>query len=433
MRIGRPKIRHAIFVLGLVLACLTQSSLTQSRLRFDFGAGTSVVGRTLVQASDLYTIERGFGFEPEGVVICVANGGKTAAGFCGSNTPFYFSAAVPEGNYRVTIAFGSKTDASVTTVKAELRRLMLERVETAKGKFATASFVVNVRTPAIAGGGEVKLKDRERMTEWRAWDEKLTLEFDNSHPIIDSIDIERVDVPTIFLLGDSTVCDQPLEPYASWGQMLPRFFGSGVAIANHAESGESLRSSLGAKRLDKVLSLIKPGDYLVVQYGHNDEKEKGPGVGALTTFKADLKFFVESAKKKGASVILITPVQRRTFDQNGKITNSHGDYPEAVRQAAYEEGVRMIDLNAISKVLYESLGKDGSGILFKQDDGTHHNNYGAYELAKCIVEEIRKSHLPIAKFLLQNLPAYDPTRPDPIEKFAVPASPMIADIKPPGN
>ena len=82
-------------------------------------------------------------------------------------------------------------------------------------------------------------------------------------------------MPTIFLLGDSTVCDQPLEPYASWGQMLTRFFGLGVAIANHAESGESLRSSLGAKRLDKILSLIKPGDYLLIQYAHNDEKEKG--------------------------------------------------------------------------------------------------------------------------------------------------------------
>ena len=153
-----------------------------------------------------------------------SNGGKGGLGYCGSNKPFYFSAAVPEGNYRVTVTLGNKTDASVTTVKAELRRLMVEKVETQKGKFATESFIVNVRTPNIPGGGEVKLKDRERTTEWLAWDEKLTLEFNNSHPIVDSIDIERVDVPTIFLLGDSTVCDQPLEPYASWGQMLTKIF-----------------------------------------------------------------------------------------------------------------------------------------------------------------------------------------------------------------
>src|SRR5437763_1413299 len=251
-----------LLLFTIILSASAATLDAQTSLKFDFGAGKNVAGRTRVQAADIYSKDRGFGFEPGADIVCSASGGKAGSGYCGSNKPFYFSAAVPEGNYKVTINFGSKTDASMTTVKAELRRLMLEKVETQKGKFATESFIVNVRTPLIAGVGEVKLKDRERTTEWPAWDEKLTLEFNNSHPIVDSIDIERVDVPTIFLLGDSTVCDQPLEPYASWGQMLTRFFGGGVAIANHAESGESLRSSLGAKRLEKVLSLIKPGDYL---------------------------------------------------------------------------------------------------------------------------------------------------------------------------
>ena len=180
-----------------------------------------------------------------------------------------------------------------------------------------------------------------------------------------------------------------------------------------------------AKRLDKVLSLIKPGDYLLIQYAHNDEKEKGEGIGAFTSFKTDLKYFVESARKKGANVVLITPVQRRTFDPNGKITNSHGDYPEAVRQAAKEENVPLIDLNAMSKELYEALGKDGSGILFKQGDGTHHDNYGAYELAKCIVEGIKANKLAIAKYLVKDAPVFAPTHPDPVAKFGVPASPII--------
>src|SRR5262249_41994846 len=161
----------------------------------------------------------------------------------------------------------------------------------------------------------------------------------NSHPAVSSIEIERVDdIPTIYLLGDSTVCDQPSEPYNSWGQMLPRFFEPSVAIANHAESGESLKSSLAARRLDKVLSLMKPGDYLFIQYAHNDEKEKGEGVGAFTTFKSDLKTFVTEARKRGGIPVLITPVQRRTF-ASGKITNSHGDYPEAVRLVAREDNV----------------------------------------------------------------------------------------------
>ncbi len=202
---------------------------------------------------------------------------------------------------------------------------MLEKVETARGKFTTEIFIVNVRNPQFPGG-EVKLKDREKTSEVWAWDDKLTLEFNNAKPTIDAITIEKIEVPTIFLLGDSTVTDQPGEPYSSWGQMLTAFFKPEIAIANNAESGESLRSSLGAKRLDKVLSQLKKGDFVFIQYGHNDEKEKGEGVGALTTYKKSLKNYVEAVKAKGGNVVLITPMHRRTFDENGKITNSHGDY-----------------------------------------------------------------------------------------------------------
>ncbi|MGH9820161.1 MAG: rhamnogalacturonan acetylesterase, partial [Pyrinomonadaceae bacterium] len=330
-----------LFLLPFVLIVASGAATGQSRLRFDLGAGRATAGYTQVQASDIYSVEKGYGFEPGSDVRCSAKGGKTTGGFCSSSKPFYFSAKLPEGNYRVTITLGSGDGPSEMTIKAELRRLMIEKVETQKGKFAERSFIVNVRTPRISTGGEVKLKDRENASEKWAWDDKLTLEFNGSRPTIDSINIQRVAVPTIFLLGDSTVCDQPSEPYASWGQMLPRFFDDKVAVANNAESGESLRSSLGAKRLEKVLSLMKPGDYLLIQYGHNDEKEKGEGVGAFTTFKSSLKQFVEATRKKGGIPILITPVQRRTFDANGKITNSHGDYPEAVRQTAKEENVPM--------------------------------------------------------------------------------------------
>jgi lysophospholipase L1-like esterase len=416
----------------LVASGASVSTYAQSAFRFDFGGGDAL-HHTVIRSTDIYTKERGYGFEPGADVKCSARGGKTAAGFCSSDKPFYFSVAVPEGNYKVRVTFGDKEAPSVTTVKAELRRLMLEKVETRKGEFAKASFIVNVRAPRIARGGEVKLKDREKTTEWWAWDDKLTFEFNNSHPSISSIEIKPAKVPTIFLLGDSTVCDQPLEPYASWGQMLTRFFGSDVAIANHAESGESLRSSLNAGRLEKVLSLMKPGDYLLIQYGHNDEKEKGEGVGAFTTFKATLKHFVGEAKKKGGIPILITPVQRRTFGENGKLTNSHGDYPEAVRQAAREANVALIDLNAMSKELYEAFGKEDSGVLFKDGDGTHHNNFGAYELAKCIVEAIKTNKLAIAEYLIKGLPTFDPRHPDSAASFRVPSSPAITDIKPPGN
>ena len=348
---------------------------------------------------------------------------------CTSEQPFYFSVALPEGNYNVTVTFGGAEAATTTTVKAELRRLMLEKVDTAPGGAVSRTFTVNIRTPQIAGGGEVRLKDRERTSEIWAWDEKLTLEFNNARPSICTIEITPVDnVPTVFLLGDSTVADQPLEPYNSWGQMLPRFLRSGVAIANHAESGESLRSSLAARRLDKVLSLIKPGDYLFIQYGHNDQKEKGEGIGAFTTYKNDLKKFVSEARRRGATPVLVTSMHRRNFDADGKVVNTLGDYPEAVRQVAREENVSLIDLHAMSKLLYEALGTEGSSVAFKSGDGTHHNNYGSYELARCVVEGIKASKLGLAKYLAKDARPFDPRRPDPVAGFNVPASPQRTNV-----
>jgi len=413
-----------------------QSSASKTSFKFDFGPGKVAPDYIRVLPTTIYSREQGYGFEPGAKISGIDRGGNDAlrGDFCTSDQPFFFSVALPEGNYTVTVTFGDAAGETATTVKAELRRLMLEKVQTSRGKFETQTLTVNLRTPQIAGGGEVKLKDREQTTEIWAWDEKLTLEFNNTHPVVNAIEITRVDdVPTIFLLGDSTVCDQPSEPYNSWGQMLTRFFKPGVAIANHAESGESLKSSLGARRLDKVMSLMKPGDYLFIQYGHNDEKEKGEGIGAFTSYKADLKRFIAEARKRGGIPVLITPVQRRTFDVQGQITNSHGDYPEAVRQAAKEENVPLIDLHAMSKLFYEALGPEPSKLAFKEGDGTHHNNYGSYQLAKCIVEGIKANHLGIVKFLVSDVPPFDPRHPDPLDSFKVPVSPQRTTVAPLGK
>lgn len=445
MRIPNERLRVVVLILaalGLLYAvektkatrAQTQNA-NQTTWQFDFGPGKVAPGYTQILPTTIYSKELGYGFEPGSGVTCVDRGGQDPlrSDLCTSDRPFFFSVALPEGNYNVTVTFGDANQSTTTTVKAELRRLMLEEVHTAPGGFVTRTFTVNVRTPQISTGGEVRLKERERTSELWAWDEKLTLEFNNQRPTVCAIEIVRADVPTLFLLGDSTVCDQPLEPYNSWGQMLTRFFKSGIAIANHAESGESLSSSLGAKRLDKVLSLIKPGDYLFIQYGHNDEKEKGEGVGAFTTYKTTLKHFVAETRNRGGIPVVITPVQRRTFDAQGRITNSHGDYPEAVRQLAREERVPMIDLHELSSKLYEAWGPEASKRSFAPNDGTHHNNYGSYELAKCVVEGIRANKLGLMKYLATDLAAFDPSHPDSIDAFTVPASPQNAKVKPPGS
>ncbi len=394
----------------------------------------------------VYTSERGYGFEPGAKVEALERRGE---GLVTSDQPFLFSVALPEGNYNVTITLGDPDGTSSTTVKAESRRLMLERVETKQGELATRTFTVNVRNARIDHGsnGEVKLNGREREPSARHWDDKLTLEFNGARPCLDALEITAApDAITVYIAGDSTVTDQTREPWAAWGQMLPRFFKPGVAIANHAESGRALRSFQNEKRLDKILSTIKPGDYLFIQFAHNDQKEKGPNVGAFTTYKASLEHYIDEARKRGARPVVVTAMHRRTFDERGKIRNSLGDYPDAVRQTAREQRVPLIDLNSMSQAFYEALGPETSkrafvhyaagslpGLRQALADNTHFNAYGAYELARCIVEGIKTNHLDLATFLIEGIPPFDPAHPDPIDSFNLPASPSATNDAPEGR
>jgi lysophospholipase L1-like esterase len=403
---------------AIVFVTLATAAAQPASYKFDFRSREAAPGHTKVLSSTLYTDELGYGFEP----------GSS------DNPPFYFSLKVPdEGNYKVTVTLGDSARESTTTVKAELRRLMLEQVHTAPGEFATRSFIVNTRTPHISGGAEVRLKDREKTSETWAWDNRITLEFIGARPAVAAIEIEKADnLPTLYIAGDSTSTDQAREPFNSWGQMLTRFFKPDIAVANHGESGESLRGFVAERRLAKLMSVIQPGDWLFIQMGHNDQKEKGEGVGAFTTYKSSLKQFIAEARQHGATPVLITPMHRLILDADGKIANSLGDFPEAVRQTAKDENVALIDLNAMSKPFYEALGPQEAHQAFAGKDTTHHSDYGSYELAKCIVQGIKDAKLPIAKYLVDT-PAFDPAHPDPVASFDVPAEPMLRVEKPYGN
>jgi lysophospholipase L1-like esterase len=344
---------------------------------------------------------------------------------------------LPEGNYDVTVTFATGT---VTTVKSESRQLMLEKV--AGG---THTFTVNIRTPSIAGGGKVSLKPREIGVPH--WDDKLELEFLGENPSARSLQVTpTTNAITVYLAGDSTVTEQPKEPWAGWGQMLPRFFKQGVAVANHAESGLSLGTFRGSHRLEKVLSTMKAGDYLFIQFGHNDQKEKGEGVGPFSSYKTNLIEFVEAARKHGGIPVLVTPMERRRFNEAGKPYGTLAEFAEAVRQVGAEENVPVIDLNAMSLKFYEALGPENSKKAFVhypagtypgQDkelkDDTHHNAYGGYELAKCVVEGIKANVPELAKHLRNDTPPFDPSQPDPPEAFDLPASPVVVSEKPEGN
>jgi lysophospholipase L1-like esterase len=352
-----------------------------------------------------YDSTRGFGFEPD------------ASG--------RFSLQVPEGNYRVTLRIGGNGRHTIAKVFAEQRRLMFEDLNIARGKFVERSFIVNVRSPELpslpanaTGGTSVRLKSREMGSY--SWDDKLTLEVAGEAKI-QWLRIAPAQVPTLYLAGDSTVTDQAVAPNASWGQMLPRFFAADIAVANHAESGETLKSFLTELRFDKLLSNLRAGDWVMIQFGHNDQKSHWPQTyaAAATTYRSYLRAYIAEVRLRGATPILVTPPERRNFDASNRIVDSLGDYPEAVRAIAREQAVALLDLNSMSRSFYEALGPELAPRAFADDgrDRTHHNEYGAYALARMIVEGLRAADPALTAGLADHLAPdaghFDPSHPPP--------------------
>ena len=412
----------------------TARAQQQWPLQFDLGGQAHRAGYTQVLPGTVYNDQVGYGFD---------------LGTNPSAPPFYFSVRVPEGNYNVTVTLGDKNAPTTTTIKAECRRLMVEKVTTAKGKFTTCRFTVHVRDSIIRENGmtrPVRLKSREYA--YLHWDNKLTLEFGNTAPVVSAIEITPVaDIPTVFLAGNSTVVDQAEEPWAAWGQMIPAFFQPGkVAIANYAESGETLKAFVGERRLAKLWSMAHRGDYLFIEFAHNDQKQGANHLDPFTTYKAELAWYISEARHRGMIPVLVTSMHRRNFDPTGHIVNTLGDYPAAMRELAKDSSVACIDLNAMSRQLYEAWGPEQSIHAFVhypahtfpgQDqelkDDTHFNAYGAYELARCVSEGIRDQVPALAKDLKVDLPRFDPAHPDALADFHLPMSGRVAVRRPDGD
>lgn len=419
-----------LIILGLSLAV----SAGAQNYKFDFTPGKKAKeGYVKVTPADRYDEKKGYGYD-----LIASPDGKSKA-------PFFFSVAVPDGNYRVTAVVGSKRSVGETSVRGESRRLFFENVKTRKGELLPCTFTINKRDKHISEKEDVRIKPRERSK--LNWDDKLTLEFNGDAPQVAELIIDRVeDVPTVFLCGNSTVVDQDNEPWASWGQMVTRFFTDSVCFANYAESGESANTFISAGRLKKALTQMKPGDYIFMEFGHNDQKQKGPGKGAFYSFMTSLKTFVDEARARGVQPVLVTPTQRRSFDENGKIKDTHLDFPDAVRWLAEKENIPLVDLHAMTRILYEAMGVEESKRAFVHypantypgqnrvlADNTHFNPYGAYQIAQCVIEGMKKVDLPIVKFLRTDYEGYDPAHPDALENFKWNSSPFTEIEKPDGN
>jgi lysophospholipase L1-like esterase len=220
----------------------------------------------------------------------------------------------------------------------------------------------------------------------------------------------------IFLIGDSTMADKPLIGTAErgWGQVFPLLFDSDVIAENHARNGRSTKSFIAEGRWETVLDKLQQGDYVFIQFGHNDAKKEDTSryAEAHTDYKRNLIRFVSDARAKEAIPVLLTPVSRRQFDDHGTLVDTHGDYPIVVRELAAEQKVPLIDVHQSSMQWLRSLGPDESKKFFVwikpelytanrigRQDNTHFNESGALKIARLVVEGLKQIELPLTKHL----------------------------------
>jgi lysophospholipase L1-like esterase len=357
--------------------------------KFDFGPGKPADGYTGVAPDCSYAAAQGYGFEDTERVYGRERRSlekdmltRLRSSFC---IPLgaAFTADVPDGTYLVTVLLGDPLAETLTQLKAGEGKHVLPPIRTLPGQFAEARFAVHVR------------------------DGKLRLAVSGPAPRLNALEIEPASrILRLFLAGDSTVTDQDVSgyPYAGWGQALPARFKHDVCVDNHAVSGRSSKSFVDEGRLDVILGEIKAGDFLFIQFGHNDQKpDPERATEPFTTYKEHLRRYIDAARSREANPVLVTPVHRCYFNGDGTLSSTHGDYVTAVRELAEEADVPLIDLAARTQELYERLGPEESKELFMWllpgeymnfpgglEDNTHFHENGAVCIAGMVADAVRE-------------------------------------------
>ena len=352
---------------------------------------------------------------------------KLASGTSDKFYSYSYDEPMEIGNYDVTVNLGTGKGACANYVKFMGRRLAVDRTDVKEGETKPVTFTARVPGPYTTRKGDENNNRR------------LIVEMFSNAPQADMPVFEPLIVPnpkarTIYLCGDSTVTDQGSEPWGSWGQILPAFVRQGWAVSNFARSGLALKTFEGEGRLTRILEHLQKGDWVVIQFGHNDQKIAGeePANG----YTRRLNEWIDKIRAKGAFVVLVTPVERRRFDEK---TGEHqgktlADYAEAVKAVAEAKGVPFIDLNDASYRLHAKMGAKGSAKLQCNNkgkiDNTHHNVYGAYEMARIVAAGL--AEIPtIKEAIREQYKSFNPENPDQDPK--IPPSGKTDYTKPEGS
>ena len=223
--------------------------------------------------------------------------------------------------------------------------------------------------------------------------------------------------PTIYMVGDSTMSNYPTSgdnPQRGWGQYVEELFTGGVKVENHAAAGRSTKSFQTENRWRPVVDKLQAGDWVIIQFGHNDQKKDKPDVYAPadTDYKTNLTKFVKDTQAKGANPIIATSIYRLYFDEAGKPKSTAGAYPQAARDVAKELNVPLVDLHKLTEAQLAKLGEEGAKPYFLfyaagevkshpegKSDKTHLNEKGAKWIAGLFAQGLRETKAPLADSL----------------------------------
>ncbi len=381
--------------------------------KFDFGTSDSAVmdGYTQVTPDTAYTKELGYGFGDSAKVTAEdrKTSDKIKTDFI-TATETSFNVDLEPGDYSITVVAGDTEEATSVGVSAQNIQ-KIQDTTILKGEFI------------------------ERTFDFALVDNQLQITLTGSTPKINSLVITKLpertagEFPSVYIAGDSTVqtYDEYWKPEAGWGQMISRFFNTDITFENHSIGGRSTKSFINQGRLDAILREIKPDDYFLIQFGHNDATVSNPErYASVPDYKNYLKTYINGARQRGATPILVTPVGRRDFNsETGKFNISFPEYVQGMKEVAEELKVDLVDLSALSVAYYDTIGPEGTLSVFLHtepgiyqafpngsQDNTHFQEYGAIQIARLLSGGIKELDIPLSEYVRDiEPPAKLPERP----------------------
>lgn len=337
-----------------------------------------------VSQSDIYSPERGYGFSPRK-----------------DTEPYEFSVYTGKNStYSLYVTIDGGSEGRTVSLLTQSRRFMMNNERVPAGEH-TYEFSVCVCDIHMSGSA------------YTVWD-RIRVMLMADEWCITAIETEEKEMPVIYIAGDSTVTDQPAEyPYhpessfCGWGQMISGLLKPGIAVSNHAQSGSTTAEFLSCN-WNVVKERMKPGDMLIVEFGHNDQKIEE--LDAFGGYRKNLIYFIEETKKRGAYPVINSPINRIIFNPDGTLADLLGEYGEACRVTAEEYGVPMADMLKKTTEFFEAVGSIHAWDYFRclgdSKDYTHTNDIGGALIAKFFAQEaVEKNIMPIAGFIKTGMTA----------------------------